>query len=243
MNASFNLDKEQKAKLFKEITDCFIGKKASLFAYSPGFEELYILVEKGGRYFLIKFMETRYLKVCQEWIFAGLKIELQPEKVGSDLPCYKIYDRHYLEVFCLHFWIFEILEGEDVVNASINRENRALSLSITHPKKFQFANIIKNKSTTKITDDFPELAGAEATLFPYHRWNRLLFFKISGNRKQDDLFLVCHNCGLIEYDGYIYLDKVPIIKDANILILKEPSSKFILKCTVVEIWDRGASQF
>jgi hypothetical protein len=34
---------EKKLKLFQEITDYFIGKKATLFAYSPSLEELYVL--------------------------------------------------------------------------------------------------------------------------------------------------------------------------------------------------------
>ena len=60
-------------------------------------------------------METRYLKICQEWNFAGLKIELQPSKIGRDLRYYKIYDQHDLEICCLHFWVFEIVEGKDVL--------------------------------------------------------------------------------------------------------------------------------
>ena len=66
-------------------------------------------------------METRYLKVCQEWNFAGLKIELQPSETDSYPPYYKIYDRHYLEVSCLHFWVFEIVEGKNVLNNFIKR--------------------------------------------------------------------------------------------------------------------------
>ncbi|WP_157229302.1 hypothetical protein [Rivularia sp. PCC 7116] len=233
------MDKKQKEKLFKEVTDCFIGQKATLFAYTPSLGgDLYISLEKGGRYFLIKFMATRYFKICQEWNFAGLKIELQPKNESlSDLRYYRIYDRHYLEVSCLYFWVFEILEGEDVVNACINRENGGLHFAITRPEKFKFANLIKNKPTRNITDDFPKLTGAGADLYRYDRWDKLLLLDIDGNKKQDRLFLVCHNCELVEYDGYIHLDKVQIIKDAKIIILKEPSSKFLLRCTSVGIWN------
>ena len=228
MDSIYNLSEEGKSKLFQEITDCFVGQKASLFAYSPSFQELYILVEKGDRYFLVRFMESRYLKVCKEWNFAGLKIELQSSKIDSDLRYYKIYDRHYLEVSCLSFWVFEILEGKDVVNASINRENG-----------LKFTNKIKNNiSPRKITDGFPRLNGAGAYLFRYDRWDKLLILGISGNNKQGDLFLACYNCEFIEYDGYINIDKLQIIEDTKIIILKEASSKFLLRCTSVEIWNR-----
>ncbi|MBV6627801.1 MAG: hypothetical protein KI793_33575 [Rivularia sp. (in: Bacteria)] len=240
MDSKFNLSKKQKEKLFKEITDCFIGQKATLFAYNPSLGGyLYISLEKGGRYFLIRFMETRYFKICQEWNFAGLKMELQPEDESlSDLCYYKIYDRHYLEVICRYFWVFEILEGEEIVNASINRENGGLHFAITRPEKFKFANPIKNKSTRNIKDDFPLLTGAGADFYRYDRWDKLLLMDIDGNNKQDRLFLVCQNCELIEYDGYVDIDKVQIIEDEKILILKEPSSKFLLRCTSVGIWNR-----
>ncbi len=35
----------------------------------------------------------------------------------------------------------------------------------------------------------------------------------------------------------VNIDKVRIIKDVNILILKEPSSNFLLRCTSIELWD------
>lgn len=92
-------------------------------------------------------------------------------------------------------------------------------------------------SIKKITDDFPSLAGAGAYLFGYRRWDRLLFLEISGNKKQDNLFLVCHNCEFLEFDGYVSIDKIQVIQDVKIIVLKEPSSNFLLKCTAIELWD------
>lgn len=107
------LTKEQKLKLFQEITDYFIGEKATLFDYRAGFEELYIAFEKVGRTFLVKFHQVRYVKICREWIFGGLRIEIEPEDGElNSRSYYRIYDQHYFEVVCLFFWVFELFDDE-----------------------------------------------------------------------------------------------------------------------------------
>lgn len=125
MNSNFHMDKEQrlklltgitkeqKLKLFQEITDYFIGEKATLFDYSAGFQELYIAFEKGGRTFLVRFHQTRYVKICREWIFGGLTIEVEPEdgQLNSH-SYYRIYDQNYFEAVCLFFWVFELFDEE-----------------------------------------------------------------------------------------------------------------------------------
>lgn len=47
MNSNIHIDSEQKIKNFQEITNYFVGTKATLFAYSPGFRELYVYFEKN----------------------------------------------------------------------------------------------------------------------------------------------------------------------------------------------------
>ncbi|BAZ12250.1 hypothetical protein NIES4071_40800 [Calothrix sp. NIES-4071] len=92
-------------------------------------------------------------------------------------------------------------------------------------------------STKKNIEDFPSLVGATATLFRYDRWDDLFLFEINKGKGKERVFLVCYNCDFIEFDGYIDVDKVYVILDAETLIMKEPSHNFLLKCTSVELWN------
>lgn len=103
---------------FQKITNYFIGLKATLFYYSPSFRELYVVVEKNSRYFLIKFAHVTYVKTHREWIFEGLTIEVDSkEEIGSYRTLYKFYDRNNFEVICPLFGVIEIVNGKDVVNS------------------------------------------------------------------------------------------------------------------------------
>ncbi|BAZ12251.1 hypothetical protein NIES4071_40810 [Calothrix sp. NIES-4071] len=118
MNSNIHIDSEQKIKNFQEITNYFVGTKATLFAYSPGFRELYVYFEKNGRYFVLKFANITYVKTCKEWFFGGLKIEVETKGKRINSPrYYKIYDRNYFEVICPFFGVLEILDGQEIVNA------------------------------------------------------------------------------------------------------------------------------
>lgn len=112
---SKNPEIEKEIETFKELTNCFIGTKAILFAYSPSFQELYIFFEKGSRYFVVKFADITYVKTYREWNFAGFRIE---EAESKNTHYYRIYDRNYFEVICPFFGVLEILDGQDVVNTS-----------------------------------------------------------------------------------------------------------------------------
>jgi hypothetical protein len=97
---------------FISLASKFIGLKATLFAYSPGFSDLYVVFKKDGRYFLLKFSSVTYIKTPREWTFKG--IEVQEEKVKGNRSWYKFFDGDSFEVVCLFFGIFELLNGHEV---------------------------------------------------------------------------------------------------------------------------------
>lgn len=99
---------------FKLMANHFIGLKATLFAYSPGFSDLYIAFHKEDRYFLLKFSQTTYVKVHGEWIFGGLKVELEKEATTYH-PRYKFFDQNHFEVICALFAVVEIENGHDLI--------------------------------------------------------------------------------------------------------------------------------
>lgn len=113
-----DIDTEDKVKKFQKITNYFVGFKATLFAYSPSFRELYIVFEKNSRYFLLKFAHITYVKTHKVWIFEGLTIQVHSkEEIGSRRTLYKFYDRDEFEVICPLFSVIEILNGQDVINS------------------------------------------------------------------------------------------------------------------------------
>ncbi|RUT06660.1 hypothetical protein DSM106972_029170 [Dulcicalothrix desertica PCC 7102] len=113
-----DIETKDRVKIFQKITDYFIGLKVTLFSYSPSFRELYLLIEKNSRYFLIKFAHVTYVKTHREWIFKGLTIEFDSkEEIGSCRTLYKFYVRDNFEVICPLFSVIEIVNGKDVVNS------------------------------------------------------------------------------------------------------------------------------
>lgn len=90
--------------------------------------------------------------------------------------------------------------------------------------------------TRKVTDYFPSLVGTTATLFRYDRWDKLLLLQINFEKKER-MFLACHNCEYIEFDGYIQTDRMTVVENTATLILKEQSRNFLLKCASIELWN------
>lgn len=111
-----DVDKDKLEK-FQQITDCFIGLKVTLFSYSPSFRELYLVIQKNSRYFLIKFAHVTYVKTHREWTFKGLTIEVNSKEEIGSRTSYKFYDRDNFEVICPLFAVIEIVNGQDVVNS------------------------------------------------------------------------------------------------------------------------------
>jgi hypothetical protein len=97
---------------FISLANQFIGLKATLFSYSPGFSDLYIVFEKGGRYFLLKFSSVTYIKTYREWNFKSIKV--QEEEIKGTRSKYKFFDGDSFEVICYFFSVLEIMNGCDV---------------------------------------------------------------------------------------------------------------------------------
>ncbi|MFM7852614.1 MAG: hypothetical protein ACKO96_12035, partial [Flammeovirgaceae bacterium] len=114
MNSNNAIDRKFTGEWFISLANQFVGLKATLFAYSPGFSDLYIVFEKGGRYFLLKFSSVTYMKMHREWTFKS--IELQENKVKDDHSKHKFFDGDSFEVTCYFFSVLEIINGRDVWN-------------------------------------------------------------------------------------------------------------------------------
>ncbi|XQQ05389.1 MAG: hypothetical protein EDM05_65165 [Leptolyngbya sp. IPPAS B-1204] len=110
MNSSANEFLKDPIGRFTAITSLFTGLKAKLFAYSSGFRDLYISLERNGRYFLFKFTGLTYAKSCREWLFKGFDIKRESGR-------YKVLDQEFFEVLCDNFLVVEIVNGQDVVGA------------------------------------------------------------------------------------------------------------------------------
>ncbi len=108
-----NLDEKFTADWFKSLANQFVGLKATLFAYSPGFDAIYVAFEKNNRYFLLKFSRITYVQAFKEWTFGG--IEVQKVNVEDyDDSIYKFFDADSFEVICKFFGLVEIINGSDV---------------------------------------------------------------------------------------------------------------------------------
>jgi hypothetical protein len=116
MNSDINISRKYTGEWFKEMANQFVGLQATIFAYSPGFCDLYIIFEKGGRYFLLKFSHITYIKTHIEWKFGGIEFERIPEKIKGNFDQYKFYEQNYFEVVCSFFSVLEIVNGQDILD-------------------------------------------------------------------------------------------------------------------------------
>lgn len=117
MNYFLTKKQEERLENFKTICRHFVGSKAMLFAYNPGLQELEILIEKENKLFLLKFVHTLSIKVCKEWNFADLDVEIKiKHNVQKHSIEYRFSDREYFEVRCLFFGVSELLNGQEVLN-------------------------------------------------------------------------------------------------------------------------------
>jgi hypothetical protein len=111
-STNIDINKEYTSEWFTTLANKFIGLKATVFSYSPGFNALYIAFQKSDRYFLLKFSSVTYIKTPREWIFGGLEVE--EEKHHEHSSRYKFFDGKSFEVICYFFSVLEIVNGRDL---------------------------------------------------------------------------------------------------------------------------------
>jgi hypothetical protein len=101
--------------LFEQISLHFIEKEANLFAYSPGFRDLYIKVTASERHFLLKFNEVFSAKVLTSWKFKRITVE---EIISGDnnllVGAYRVSDSCNLEIVCEAAYVIELIDDQNV---------------------------------------------------------------------------------------------------------------------------------
>jgi hypothetical protein len=105
-------------RVFEKISFELIGEQANLFAYSPGFRDLYIRVNKGNRHFLLKFNEVVSAKTSISWRLNKINFEELTSTKDKDLSLfgnYRFYDSHDLEVICGKCYVVELIDGQNVL--------------------------------------------------------------------------------------------------------------------------------
>lgn len=212
---------------FIEITNYFTGLKAVLFSYNPGFRTLYVGVQKQTRYFLMRYMEVKYVQTSTDWIFNRLNTSYVKGKNGG----YKFFDQDCFEVMCHSPLVIELLNYQEVIGT----EPLLRKISITSHLDFVYE---KDLSEAYLINNLPLLKRGTAYPFRYDRWNKVFFLEIVTilNRR---FYLACYDCRILRFPQSIPVEQLKLLKEAEDLVLVEESHDFLIRFTSIKLYSEA----